>query len=193
MSQAEARVLDSTSDTLNGLVPQALVDAVTGIAADPVNGQLTFRATTAWQGSLRSRTDVVSYDAAGQTIPRRHQIMADEPLEVLGENSAPNPQDLLLAALASCMMVGFVVKATAAGIRLDSVEIDTECALDLRGVLSLDPSVPPGAEKIKYTIRVKGDGTPAQFAEIHQQVTETSPNYYHLKSPMPFEAELVVE
>jgi hypothetical protein len=90
------------------------------------------------------------------------------------------------------MTVGFVAGATGMGITLESLEIDTECSIDLRGAFGLDPAIAPRASPIKYTVRVRGNGTREQFEEIHQNVTKTSPNYYHLNNPIPFVSELVV-
>ena len=114
-------------------------------------------------------TNVESYDLAGKTIERRHTIPSDEPSELFGTNTAPNPQDLLLAALNACMMVGFVVAATARGIRIDALEIESAADFDLRGAFGIDPSVAPGAPRIPYTIRVKGDATMEQFEEIRSR------------------------
>ncbi len=187
------KLQEPVSSPLNGLDPALIEEAGESIAADPLQGQVTFRATTAWQGQLRSRTEIESYDLAGKRIPRRHRIHSDEPLELLGNDQAPNPQDLILAALNACMMVGFVVGATRAGIRIDSLEIDSECSLDLRGAFGIDPAIIPGAEKIKYNVRIKGSGTREQFEEIHQNVMATSPNRFHISSPIPLESTLVVE
>jgi uncharacterized OsmC-like protein len=178
--------------SLNGLEPALIEQAGAGIVADPATGMSTFRAKTTWQGRFRSRTDIESYDLGGVRIPRHHRIVSDEPLELLGTNEAPNPQDLLLAALNACMTVGFVVGATMAGIRIDALEIESECPLDLRGAFGLDPNVPPGAAKIKYTVRVKGSGTREQFEEVHKAMMATSPNRYHISMPIPLESTLVV-
>ncbi|MET0286428.1 MAG: OsmC family protein [Polyangiales bacterium] len=177
---------------LNGIDLVALQTAAEGLIANPGLAAVTFRAKTRWQGRLKSSTEISSYDLGGQTILRRHQIEADEPVEILGENSAPNPQDLLLAALAACMSVGFVAGATKAGITLEALEIDTACSLDLRGAFGLDPHVQPHAGHIKYTVKVRGNGTREQFEQIHREVTQLSPNYNHLANPIAFVSELVV-
>lgn len=190
MTQA-ARKQEMTN-IVNGLDVVAIGQAVAGIMADPSQGQVTFRAKTAWQGSTRSRTEISSFDVAGKELSRTHEIYADEPVELLGENTAPNPQDLLLAALGACMTVGFVAGATGLGIELDLLEIRTECSLDLRGVFGLDPEVPAGARKVKYTVTVRGNGTREQFEQIHRDVMARSPNYYHLANPIVLESELVV-
>ncbi len=110
--------------------------------------------------------------------------MSDEPVELLGSNEAPNPQELLLAALNACMMVGYVAGASLKGITLDTVEIRTRGELDLRGFLGLDESVSPGYRRINYTVHISGNGTREQFEEIHQAVMATSPNYFNMAQPI---------
>jgi hypothetical protein len=79
------------------------------------------------------------------------------------------------------------------GIALEKVEIETSGALDLRGFLGIDPSVLPGYDAIQYVVRIKGDGTPEQFQEIHETVARTSPNYFNLSRPVRLDARLEVE
>jgi hypothetical protein len=53
--------------------------------------------------------------------------------------------------------------------------------------------VPPGYEKLNYTVRIKGNGTKEQFAEVHQAVMATSPNFYNVSRPVVLKPALVVE
>jgi uncharacterized OsmC-like protein len=178
---------------VNGFDLSIIEQAGAALAADPAQAQTTFHARTEWQGQLRSRTEIDSFELGGKRIPRKHRIMSDEPIELLGNNEAPNPQELLLAALNACMMVGFVATASQAGLRIDSLAIESECSLDLRGAFGIDPNVKPGAEKIVYKIRVKGSGTQEQFDAVHREMTTKSPNRFHLAQPIPFEASVFVE
>ena len=117
----------------------------------------------------------------------------DEPHELLGQNTAPNPQEMLMTALNACIMVGYVAGAAVKGITLQSVEIETDGELDLRGFLGIDPTVRPGYEAIRYTVRLKGNGTLDQFREIHETVMKTSPNYFNISRPVRIDSRLVVE
>ena len=180
--------------TLNGIDLPALAAAGAALASDPTLAPATFRASTSWRGGLRTVTDVVDYDIGGKTVSRRHRIATDEPVEILGENSAPNPQDIILAALGSCMVVGFVAGATQRGIRLESLQIDTSCSLDLRGSFGIDRSLPPGATEFRYTIRVRAPGASAEvLREIHEDVKALSPNRFHLSTPIMLVSDLVME
>jgi uncharacterized OsmC-like protein len=108
----------------------------------------------------------------------------------LGENTAPNPQELLMAAVNACMTVGYVAGASIRGIKLTKLEIETTGQLDLRGFLGLDDAVPPGYETIDYVVRIEGDGTSEQFHEIHRTVMQTSPNYFNLARPIRMNGKL---
>ena len=98
-----------------------------------------------------------------------------------------------MTALNACIMVGYVAGAAVKGIALEKVEIETDGELDLRGFLGIDPDVRPGYEAIRYTVRIKGNGTPAQFREIHETVMKTSPNYFNVSRPIRIDAALEVE
>jgi uncharacterized OsmC-like protein len=172
---------------------QALADVMREIERDPAKGQVEFRVRTEWKGQTRSRTAVESYTIGGQEVHRSFTIDADEPFELLGRNTAPNPQELLMSALNACITVGYVAGASVKGIALEKVEVETSGSLDLRGFLGIDPAVKPGYDTIRYVVRIKGDGTPAQFQEIHETVAKTSPNYFNISRPVAIDARLVVE
>ncbi|HEX9822184.1 MAG TPA: OsmC family protein [Methylomirabilota bacterium] len=182
-----------TGRQVNGLDVQALADVMREIERDPAKGQVEFRVRTEWKGQTRSRTAVESYTIGGQEVHRSFTIDADEPFELLGRNTAPNPQELLMSALNACITVGYVAGASVKGIALEKVEVETSGSLDLRGFLGIDPAVKPGYDTIRYVVRIKGDGTPAQFQEIHETVAKTSPNYFNISRPVAIDARLVVE
>ena len=172
------------SDRVNGLDLKALGEVVEAIEKDPGQAKVAFNVTTKWAGQTRSETMVEGFTLAGERIARTHKIVADEPFELLGGDSAPNPQELLMAAFNACITVGYVAGAALKGITLDSLEIRTRGELDLRGFLGLSDAVPPGYESIAYDVRIKGDGSPEQFEEIHQTVMKTSPNYFNINRPI---------
>jgi uncharacterized OsmC-like protein len=168
---------------------QELVDA---IQKDPNEAQIEFKVRSTWKGQTRSEGVVESYRLGGREIRRDFRIAADEPPELDGSNIAPNPQELLMAALNACMIVGYAANAALKGVSLEQLEIETEGALDLRGFLGLDSMVPAGYEKLRVKVRISGDGTPDQFREIHAAVQATSPNLFNLARAIRIVPELVV-
>jgi uncharacterized OsmC-like protein len=183
---------EMTGRQVNGIDVDALRAVVGEVTRDPAKGEVQFRVRTEWKGQTRSRTSVSSYVIGGQEVHRNFTIDADEPFELLGRNTAPNPQELLMAALNACITVGYVAGAALEGIALERVEIETHGTLDLRGFLGIDDGVPPGYETIRYVARIAGDGTPEQFRKIHETVMRTSPNYFNLSRPIKIDARLEV-
>ena len=98
-----------------------------------------------------------------------------------------------MAALNACMTVGYVAQCAVRGINLESLAIETDGDIDLRGFLGIDPTVPPGYENQSYIVRIKGSGTKEEFAEIHEAVMATSPNFYNVSRPVTLKPSLVVE
>ncbi|MGB7157023.1 MAG: OsmC family protein [Tepidisphaeraceae bacterium] len=182
------------SRVFNGVDAARLEQLAQGCANNPRNASVKFAVTTHWTGGTTSTSRVAGYELAGRTIPRSFAIVSDEPQELCGSNAAPNPQELLMASLSACMMVGYVAGATLAGIKLESLVIETGGKLDLRGFLGLDAAVKPGyADGLHYVVRIKGDAAPEQFQRIHETVMATSPNRWNVSNPIRLTSELVVE
>jgi uncharacterized OsmC-like protein len=180
-------------NVVNGINLDDLFALIEGVRSDAAKGRTEWRVTTSWQGQTRSRAEVVGCGIGGDQVARRFTIDIDEPSELGGTNRFANPQEYLLAALNACMTVGYVAQCAVRGISLEKLEIETEGEIDLRGFLGIDPQVPPGYESLRYTVRIKGNGTHEQFAEIHQAVMQTSPNFYNLSRPVALQPTLVVE
>jgi uncharacterized OsmC-like protein len=178
---------------VNGINVDDLFALIDGVRQDAAKGKTTCRVSTSWQGQTRSRSRVEGFGIGGQQVPRQFSIDIDEPCELGGSNQFANPQEHLLAALNACMMVGYVAQCAARGITLESLEIETDGEIDLRGFLGIDPAVRPGYETLSYVVRIKGSGSKEQFAEIHEAVMATSPNFYNVSQPVTLKPTLVVE
>lgn len=177
---------------VNGLDLPALGEVVEAVEKDASQAVVGFAVTTRWTGQTRSETVVDHFTMGGERIARSHKIVADEPCQLLGADSAPNPQELLMAAFNACITVGYVAGAALKGITLESLEIRTRGELDLRGFLGLSDTVAPGYEAIDYEVRIKGNGSAQDFEEIHANVIKTSPNYFNVSRPIKLNAKLSV-
>jgi uncharacterized OsmC-like protein len=180
-------------NVVNGINVDDLFVLIDRVKKDAASGKTSWRVTTAWQGQTRSRTQVDGFEIGGKRVPRRFSIDIDEPCELGGSNRCANPQEHLLAALNACMMVGYVAQCAVRGITLERLEIETDGEIDLRGFLGIDATVPPGYDNLRYVVRIKGNGTKEQFAEIHAAVMATSPNFHNVSQPVDLKPTLVVE
>lgn len=182
-----------TEAMINGIDAAALRGFAKKVAQNPQEGLVQFQVSTQWSGGTKSATRVTSWELAGRQLKKDFTILIDEPPQLLGEDSAPNPQEMLMAAFNACMMVGYVAGCSLQGIALERVEIRTRGVLDLRGFLGLDGSVKPGYDEIDYVVLIRGDGTVAQFQEVHENVMATSPNRWNIANPIRLKSELRVE
>lgn len=178
---------------VNGIDVEALHGAMDVVRQDPCKGVAKFQVKTRWTGGTQSETKVEAWALGGQPLPRNFTLRTDEPPELLGQGAAPNPQEVLMAGLNACMMVGYVAGCAARGVKLDSISIETEGELDLRGFLGLDAEVKPGYDEIRYVVRIRGQGSREQFEEVHRTVMATSPNYYNMANPIRLVPRLIVD
>jgi uncharacterized OsmC-like protein len=191
MMAAPTKTADPT--VVNGINVDDLFALIDDVKREPEKGKTNWRVITTWQGQTRSRTEVENYELGGEKVSRRFSIDIDEPRELGGSNNFANPQEYLIAALNACMTVGYVAQCAVRGVTLESLAIETDGDIDLRGFLGIDPAVPPGYEKLSYTVRIKGSGTKEQFIEIHNAVMATSPNFYNLSQAVTLRPALIVE
>ncbi|HYO94954.1 MAG TPA: OsmC family protein [Polyangiaceae bacterium] len=178
-------------DTLNGLPLAELAQVPAALSEAPERGLLTFETRTTWRGGLRSRSEVEAYEAGGERIVRHHRVEADEPEQIFGTDTAPNPQELFFSAIGSCISAMYVVHATLMGIELRSLQIALRGTLDMRGTLGL-ADVPPGFPEVSCRVHVSADATPERIQTLHAAVLALSPNYYHLTRAIPARTQLVI-
>ena len=77
----------------------------------------------------RRRTHTLQHDVR----VRDHNVSADEPLESGGDDTAPSPQELLAASLASCTAITLEMYAERKGWDVGPVEVDCEYTPAERG------------------------------------------------------------
>jgi len=180
-------------NVVNGVNVDDLLKLRDSVEQDPSKGITNWRVNTTWQGQTQSRAEVSGFVIGGEEVPRRFSFDVDEPRELGGSNAFANPQEYLLAALNACMIVGYSAQCAIRGITLEHLEIETKGEIDLRGFLGIDSTVAAGYESLSYTVRIKGDGTAEQFAEIHEAVMATSPNFFNIANAVVLKPTLVVE
>ena len=178
-------------ETFNGLPLAELRQIPEQLREAPEQGLLGFEARTTWLGGLKSRSVIEAFEAGGQRIERRHVIDADEPVQVLGGDTAPNPQELLFSAIGSCLTAVYAVYATQLAIPIRSLRVELRGTLDMRGVLGL-ADVAPGFPEVGIRVFLDAEATPDQIQDLHQRVLAASPNYYHLTSAIPARTQLVI-
>ena len=175
----------------NSLPTAALSEFVNEVTEAPEEAVMCYGIGLDWESGTRSRAEAKPMQVGPHRVSRSFSWKIDEPRQLMGNNHGPNPQELLLSGLGACMMVAFVAGATAEGIQLESVRIDLDATLDLRGFLGIGSNAPVGFPEIRYTIHVEADATDAQLAELHRKAVAHSPNAQTILNPVALTGEIV--
>ncbi len=178
---------------INGINITQLTDTIGLIEKDPSLARFQFRAKHNWIYGTHARSSVKEFYGAGQEDTSRTEALEfdhDEPPIILGENRGVNPVEYAMAALAGCVTTGFVVNASARGIKLDSLRVELEGDLDLRGFLNLAEGVRPGYEQIRMKFFIESDAPADQIEELLQNTKNLSPVYDIITNPVPVNVEL---
>ncbi|ELY58650.1 OsmC family protein [Natronolimnohabitans innermongolicus] len=170
-----------------------LGETIDAVAEEPELGQFTFRAETEWTDGLRCVTSIGDFDQAGERVPSREfEIAGDEPEEILGQRTAPNAVELLLAAMGSCLSVGYAANAAAMGIELDELRFEMAGDVDLRGFLGISEDVRPGYDAVDCTVHIDADASESELVELQERVEATSPLLDDVANPVRVEPELAI-
>lgn len=152
---------------INGVDVTELKKKARALQQDPELAAFHFHATNKWLGIGHSRNTVESFGGLKTELYHDNpfHVEADEPHELLNGDEAPNPVEVQLCALASCLTGALVYHAAVRGIRLEEVESTVEGDIDLRGFMNLSDKVRKGYQNIKVTFRVVSDASPEELRE----------------------------
>lgn len=90
-----------------------------------------------------------------------------------GDHDAPNPGDILCAALASCLDSTLRMIAARSGVRLRTLEVDVRAVADVRGCLMVDRQADVGFQRIVIDVLITPeDGVDATSIEDLTSVAE---------------------
>ncbi len=161
--------MSTNTTSTNGVDLATIAGLAEQYAADPEAAQSFWTARTQWTGGFRTAT------YARQHAP----ILTDEPEWLAGGDSAPNPVEHVLAALGSCLTVGYAAAAAVRGIELRSLEVEVKGTVDLRVFLGLAEGH-AGYNQLEVTTYIDSDADAAQLEEGNT-----------LERPVELEARLV--
>ena len=178
---------------LNGINISGLSEFVHEIRDDKEQANAEYGVRLTWESGTTSKVETKAMVLGKCKVIREFTMGMDEPTQLLGRNTAPNPQEYLFAGLAGCMSVVFTIGASLLGIQLEKFILEVDGALDLQGFLDDESDVDAGLSEINYTIRVKGSGTEAQYLQLIEKIKKHSPNFNTIANPVKLNANLIIE
>lgn len=156
-------------------------DTAATLAEVPDAGLVTFRVESRQEDGLRSSVRV-----------RAFRLDVDEPPAFGGTDTAPNPVEYALAALATCQEITYRLHADALGIPLDGVAVTLEGDIDLRGFFGVDDAVRPGFGTIRGTVTLDSPASPEELERLKAHVDAHCPVLDLVSNPTPVALELQV-
>ena len=111
----------------------------------------------------------------------------DEPPGLLGDDTAPNPSEAVLAALGSCLAVGIHANCVFKGITLTKLELDLEGDINISAVWGtgdLNTEKIVGFSDIRVKVDVEGDAPKETLDEIISHSNKWSPVANTMRLPV---------
>ena len=158
----------------NGVDMESVNAVVETMQKDPEGGRRTLSGITTWNSGAHSTTVVRNF-----TVP------ADEPNAIGGSNQAPCPMELVLTGLSACIAIGIAYSAAEDEVEVNSIEIEVEGDLDLRGLFEVSSDVRPGFEEIRVTVRMDADAPQEKLEELVNHGYRRSPVADSLEGKVP--------
>jgi putative redox protein len=158
----------------------AVRETKTALSADPAQAKARFEA----HHELVGPTEVTVKVGSG------HSFTVDEPPALGGVNAGANPVEYALASLGSCQAITYRVWAAQLGIRLDTVNVEIDGDIDLRGFFGIDDKVRPGFGTVRIKVNLGGPEPAARYEELAAAVDAHCPVLDLFRNPVPVERVL---
>lgn len=157
-------------------------DTRTALAGAPDGATVaTFRVDSRQVTGLRSDVRI-----------RDFEVAVDEPPSLGGADTAPNPVEYALVALATCQEITYRLHADHLGIPLDAVAVSLEGDIDLRGFFAVDDEIRPGFQAIRGTVTIESPAAPEEIERLRAHVDAHCPVLDLLSNPTPLSLGLQV-
>jgi uncharacterized OsmC-like protein len=126
----------------------------------------TYKAETKWIEGSKTETKI-----------RDFKISIDEPLEFKGTNTAPNPVELLLAALGGCVILAYRGYAKKFGLNIEDLVVNLEGDMIPGGWLDEQGRERRGFKQIRYEVQIKTEAPEEKVHQLHELVEKKCPVY----------------
>ncbi len=111
----------------------------------------------------------------------------DEPPNLLGDDTAPNPSEAALATLGSCLSVGLHANAVARGITLTKIELELEGDINVTAVWGVGDTSPDktlGLTDIRVKVHLEGDASDTELQALVAHANQWSPVANTMRNPV---------
>ncbi|WP_024821080.1 OsmC family protein [Arthrobacter sp. 31Y] len=170
----------NTSTSTRPFLDLAVIeDTVAAVTENRDLGQVTFTMLSESAGGLTAKTEtgpLLQGCVPDEARRGKFTLTSDEPISLLGTDTAVSPAEYILKGLAGCYMVTLASLAAARSIRLESIRLTLGFDIDLSGFLGIDGSVRKGAEEIRVDVEIdSAEASAADLEDLIAALEATSP------------------
>jgi uncharacterized OsmC-like protein len=164
----------------NGVNAQVLAAAIHRIRHNPEMAKVTFKVQTNWKSGdgFRITSTGKNFRMGDRTIERERPftVVSDYPEAMGGKDSGPTVCEMGMASIGSCVSQTIIAYATMMGIQLDSIRVDTEGDLDMRGMMGISDKVRPGAQEFRLEFHLESkSASKEQLKQLYELGKRFSP------------------
>ena len=125
----------------------------------PEMAKATFCVKSEWNGGFSVTSSSKDFRSGGINIERNteYRMQYDFPNRLSGKDRGPTVCEVCMGSLAACLTQTIVAHASSRGIMIDSINIDVEGDVDLRGFTGISKDVRPGAQQFRVNINIKSN------------------------------------
>ncbi|HET7390098.1 MAG TPA: OsmC family protein [Nitrososphaeraceae archaeon] len=146
----------------------------------PEMAKATFYVKSEWNGGFSVTSSSKGFPSGGQNIERNteYTVQYDFPNRLSGEDRGPTVCEVCMGSLAACLTQTIVAHASSRGIMIDSINIDVEGDVDLRGFTGISNDVRPGAQQFRVNMNIKSNtASKEQINELRGIAKRFSPAF----------------
>jgi uncharacterized OsmC-like protein len=103
-----------------------------------------------------------------------YKLIADMPESIGGNAAGPTPGVYGRAALGSCLAIGYMMKASAMNIKIDSLEVEVQADYD-DGALLGTSAAAPGYLEVRYKVTIESNAAEDEILQMLDIADKQSP------------------
>ena len=171
---------DNKNERFNGVNTQILKTAFGSMQNQPQMAKATFYVKSEWNGGFSVTSGSKGFRIGGQNIERNteYKMQYDFPDQLSGQGRGPTVCENCMGSLAACLIQTIVAHATSRGIQIDSIHIDVEGDVDLRGFSGISNDVRPGAQQFRINMNIESsNASKEQIDELREIGKRFSPAF----------------
>ena len=161
------------NDAFNGVNTQILNTVYDSMQNQPEMAKATFSVKSEWNGGFSVTSSSKGFRIGSQNIERNseYKMQYDFPNQLSEEGRGLTVCEYCMGSLAACLTQTIVAHATSRGIQIDSINIDVEGDVDLRGFTGISSDVRPGAQQFRVNMIIKSNiASKEQMNELRESL-----------------------